>query len=591
MKKKRKLAWQIYSSYVLIILVALIAVAFYSSNALKQFYLRNVREELETHAAYFSTLLDGKFAVEYRQEIDALCKTVGEQLDNRFTVILRSGLVIGDSLEDPDRMDNHADRPEIQQAYAGEVGTSTRFSYTLERNMMYVAIPFQKDAAMIGVVRASTPVMAITQTLHTMYAEIAVTGIIVAILAAIVSLFVSYRITRPLEEMRNGAMRFAYGDLSHKILVPESYEIGALAETMNQMASQLEERIQTIIRQRNELEAVLTSMVEAVIMVDEEDRIVRCNHAAGQLFGINPDTCKQRSVQEVIRNASIQRFIIKTFKVPEPIEDVVTVHSGEERFLHAHGTLLSQSADLPPVALLVFHDITRLKQLENMRQEFVANVSHELKTPITAIEGFVETLLDGAISEPENGHKFLKIIERNAHRLKNIINDLLTLSKIEQQEKEEHIVLTEGSIKDVIDTAVQMCETSAQEKNVSLELICEERLRANINRDLLVQAVVNLLDNAIKYSDSRSQVRVRGGQKGADVVISVKDFGPGIPKEHLARLFERFYRIDKARSREIGGTGLGLAIVKHIATAHHGYATVKSTVEKGSTFSIRLPLQ
>lgn len=590
MKKHRKLVWHIYFSYGFIIFFALLAVTLYASYSLKQFHLGTIKNHLEAHTHYFSTLVGSKISPEYAREVDILCKTVGKQLSNRFTIILPSGLVIGDSMEDPARMDNHKNRPEIREALAGDVGVSTRFSSTVKQEMMYVAIPIRKGEEAIGVVRASMPVVTIKQTLSGMYREIALIGIFVAILAASISLVVSYRITKPLEKMRKGAIRFAYGDLHHRIYVSESHEIGILAETMNQMAVQLEERIQTVTRQRNELEAVLTSMTEAVMIVDQEERILRCNQAAGRIFGFNPETIAARSIQELIRNASIQRFVRRIFESETPVEDVVALNASNERFLHTHGTLLQEAADQTPVALLVFHDITRLKQLENMRREFVANVSHELKTPITSIEGFIETLQDGALNDPENAAKFLKIIERNAHRLNAIIDDLLMLSKIEQEEEGKQILLQEGNIKDVLDAAVMVCENVAQEKNVTITGQCTEEIRANVNRDLLVQAVVNLLDNAIKYSDPGGFINVRAMQADHEVVIAVEDSGCGIPAEHLPRIFERFYRVDKARSRKIGGTGLGLAIVKHIASAHHGRAAVESTPGEGSTFSIILPI-
>jgi two-component system phosphate regulon sensor histidine kinase PhoR len=576
---------------VLIIVLALFTVALYASNALKQFYLEKNREHLEAHAWHFRGLIEEKFSLDYGREVDSLCKTVGNQLSNRFTVILPSGLVFGDSMEDPSRMDNHKNRPEIRKALSGDIGTSTRFSHTVKQDMMYVAIPVKKDEKIIGVVRTSMPVTTIEQTFNVIYSKITVVGIGVAILAAIISFVVSYRITKPLEEMRKGALRYAHGDLNHRIYVPESREIGTLAETMNQMASQLAERIQIVTKQRNELEAVLTSMEEAVVIVDREERIVRCNQAAGKIFGFNPETFTHRSIQELIRNATIQRFVKKIFESEIHVEEVIVLNTPEERFLHAHGTLLHEAENRLPVALLVFHDITRLKQLENMRREFVANVSHELRTPITSIVGFIETLQDGAINDPENAGKFLNIVERNASRLNSIINDLLTLSKIEQGKEGEEIIFIEERIRDVLDAAVMACQKRANENQVTIHLQCDDKLCANINAALLEQAVVNLLDNAIKYSDPGSYVNVSAVQQEHDLIIAVEDFGCGISEEHLSRLFERFYRVDKARSRNLGGTGLGLAIVKHIANAHHGLAVVESIPGKGSIFSIKLPLQ
>jgi len=343
------------------------------------------------------------------------------------------------------------------------------------------------------------------------------------------------------------------------------------------------------MRQRNELEAVLANMVEAVITVDQDERIIRCNTAAAKLFGIAPEQISVRSIQEMIRNASIQRFVKKTFEAEGPHEDVLVLNFEQEQFLHVHGALLQREQGQSPEALFVFHDITRLKQLENIRREFVANVSHELRTPITSIVGFVETLQDGAIHDPENAKKFLKIIEKNAQRLNSIITDLLTLSRIEQGNEQEQIVLRRVRLKDVLESVILVCENRAEEHQVQLHLECPAGLWGNVNAPLLEQAIVNLVDNAIKYSDPGSSILLKAETKGQEMRIAVQDSGCGIPPEHLPRLFERFYRVDKARSRKLGGTGLGLAIVKHITNVHQGRVEVESTPGAGSAFSIILP--
>jgi two-component system phosphate regulon sensor histidine kinase PhoR len=446
-----------------------------------------------------------------------------------------------------------------------------------------------EEDALIGIIRTSMPVTAIEQTVHEIHTKILLAGLLIAILTTIISLLVSQRITQPLAEIRQGAVRYAQGDLTHKIFIPHSDELGILAETLNQMAAQLAERIDLVTRQRNELEGVLTNMVEAVMVVDQEEQIVRCNKAAGQLFKVNPQAVRHRTIQETIRNVNIQRFVKDTFTAPEPIEAVIKLEYEQEQFLHAHGTLLTGKGDQTTEALFVFHDITRLKQLENMRRDFVANVSHELKTPITSITGFIETLREGAINDPEHAHKFLSIIERNANRLNSIIDDLLTLSKIEQGTEKEQIVLTRRRLRDVLESAMVVCQQQAEEHQVTFELHCPAPLQAHLNAPLFEQAVVNLLDNAVKYSPPGSVVRLQAETLNGKIMISIQDQGSGIAAEHLPRIFERFYRVDKARSRKQGGTGLGLAIVKHIANVHHGYAAVESIPGIGSTFSIVVP--
>lgn len=590
MKKIRKLGWQIYLAFVVIIGSSLFGVVFYASHSFKDFYLRQTRETLEDHARQFRYLVNSRLSDPAQQSaLDTLCKRLGAEIGVRFTLILPSGVVVGDSMEAPARMDNHAQRPEIQRALDGTLGMSSRYSYTLEQDMMYVAVPLEREQTIIGVVRAAMPVTVFQQTLTFLYQEITLAGILIALFAALLSLFLSRYITKPLQEIQRGAERYARGELYHRIHLAGSEEIGALAEALNQMASQLAERIQTVMRQRNELEAVLTNMVEAVITVDQEERIIRCNTAAAKLFGIPPQQISLRSIQEMIRNASIQRFVKKTFKAEGPLEDVLVLNFEHEQFLHVHGTLLQREEGQFSEALFVFHDITRLKQLENIRREFVANVSHELRTPITSIVGFVETLQDGALHDPEHAKKFLKIIEKNAQRLNSIITDLLTLSRIEQGKEQEQIVLRRVRLKDVLESVILVCETRAEEHEVQLKLECPAPIRGRVNAPLLEQAIVNLVDNAIKYSEPGNSVLLKAETKEQEIRIVVQDSGCGISQEHLPRLFERFYRVDKARSRKLGGTGLGLAIVKHITNVHQGRVQVESTPGVGSAFSIILP--
>ena len=419
--------------------------------------------------------------------------------------------------------------------------------------------------------------------------KIALGGLIIALFAAVLSLIVSRRISRPIEEIKKGAECFARGDFECRLPVSNSEEIAGLSEAMKKMALQLDERINTIIRQRNEIEAVLSSMVEGVIAVDMEERVISMNHAAAHMFGCDPSKAQGRSVQEVIRNTVLQQFVTSALSSKEPVEKDIILSFDGDRFLSGHGTLLHDAQGKQIGALIVLNDVTRIRKLEKIRRDFVANVSHEIKTPITAIKGFVETLRDGAVKNLEDAERFLSIIEKHVDRLEAIIEDLLTLSRIEREAEREDVVLAEGRVKDVLETAIQICEVSAVTKKISIELSCGEDIVAKFDPPLLEQAFVNLLDNAIKYSDEGSLIQVEVTQTDHESIVRVRDQGCGIEKKHLPRLFERFYRVDKARSRQLGGTGLGLAIVKHIAQAHGGYVAVESLPGEGSMFSLHLP--
>jgi two-component system phosphate regulon sensor histidine kinase PhoR len=372
-----------------------------------------------------------------------------------------------------------------------------------------------------------------------------------------------------------------------------SLEVMTLATSMDRMAELLDEKIRAIETQRNQLDTVFSSMIESVIAIDLEERILSLNAAAARLLGIDREKAQGRYVQSVIRNPDLQRQIGKVLSTGEPVEEEIVLQDEEgKKLLQTRIVILSDGKSRSVGALVVMHDETSLRRLETIRRDFVANVSHELRTPITSIRGYVETLLDGALDNREDSINFLQIVLRQSDRLNAIIDDLLALSRIEKESREGEIALQEGPLYPVLAAALQTCQVEADKAAVKLVLECPESLLADMNDTLLEQAVVNLLVNAIKYSRQGDTVTLRafaaGDPSAKKAVISVRDTGCGIAKEHLPRLFERFYRSDRARSRAVGGTGLGLAIVKHIVQAHAGTIEVQSREGVGSEFRITL---
>jgi two-component system phosphate regulon sensor histidine kinase PhoR len=589
MAKKKSLLWHLFFSYLVIILLSVVAVTWYSTASIKKFLLRQVEGDLEERALLFRPMLLGHLSPLDERAIDDLCKTVGQTASTRITVILPWGKVVGDSDHDPAQMDNHFDRPEIAAALKGSRGVATRVSPTLGKEMMYVALALKKDQRTLGVLRTSIPVDDIGKTLDAIQKRIAFAGLIIAALAALLSLLLSHRIRRPIDDIEKGAESFARGEFDVHLPSSGVAEIEGLSETMKHMAGELREQIRTITEQRNELEAVLSSMVEGVFGVDQEERLLGMNPSAARILECNPAAAQGRTIQEVIRLSELQRFVVGALSSEEPVEKDVVLYGEAERIVRAHGAPLRDAEGKRVGVLIVLNDVTRLAKLENIRKDFVANVSHEIKTPITAIKGFVETLQEGQNQDPEDVRRFLGIIHRHVDRLEAIVEDLLALSRIEKEAETEEITLEEHLVRVILARAIQACENKAEAKKIRLELDCREDLKGRVNPALLEQAVVNLIDNAINYTEEGKSVTIRAREGEQEILIQVEDHGSGIERKHLDRIFERFYRVDKSRSRKLGGTGLGLSIVKHIMEAHGSRVSVESQPGRGSTFTLHLP--
>lgn len=588
--KKKTLLWQLYPTYLIILVASLLVVSWYASASLKDFYFNRTSKDLHARAKLTENIISPYFVSRDISNISMLCKKLGAETETRITVIDVAGKVLGDSDEDWEKMEDHSDRPEIKQALMqNTVGVETRFSHTLRQNMMYVALPVKVDGKTIGVIRTSVSVSSIDKILRAIYFEIARDGIVVAIVAAVISLIISRRITDPLEQLKRGADSFAKGDFSHKINVPNTLEVSLLAEAMNKMASELDARIKTITEQKNELEAILSSMVEGVLAVDSNGHIISINKAASELLNVETEKARGRNIEEFIRYPQLQQFIKDTIISSAPTKADIFMSINQGRYFQLHGTSLLDGENGKTV-VIVLNDITELRKLEKVRSDFVANVSHELKTPVTSIKGFVETLLDSPLDQPEQTKHFLEIIQRQSNRLNAIIEDLLSLSGLEEESEKRNIKLETQNLNSVIDEVVELASSKAEQSNVKLTIDCPEGAKGRINSDLLEQALLNLVNNAIKYSPQNSEVVIKVLTDDRYVAISVQDQGCGIEKKHLSRIFERFYVVDKARSRKLGGTGLGLSIVKHIALVHGGFVGVESTFGKGSTFTIQLPL-
>jgi two-component system phosphate regulon sensor histidine kinase PhoR len=584
--------WQIFPSYLVITLLTLIAFYINVSFLIDRFFINQTRQTLEVRAQLAWEVMETSLEAMNLEQIDAACKKLGQETKTRITVIDSSGKVLGETDRDPLTMESHLMRPEVQQALKGQVGFDVRPSTTLQQRMMYVAVPVLRNNQVVTIVRTSIPLIEIQHTLNELARSVIQYGVIIALILAVISLWYSWRLSRPLVALQIGAQEFTQGRLTHKLDVSGNGEIAELAKTMNTMAEELDRRIQFAIGQQNEQQAVFTAMLEGVIAFDTSGKCLTLNTAAAKMLGLDVSNAIGRTIGELIRNSDLQLFVQNAFQSALSAEQFILMPQPgrQELYLQVRTSALLDSSDKYIGALIVLNDMTRIYRLEQVRRDFVANVSHELKTPVTSIQGFIETLQDGAANNPEDAKRFLGIIARQTDRLNSIIEDLLLLSELEQQGETVQVPTETSNIRQILTESVELCRHKAEQRNVQIHTECPSDLTAKVNPSLLEQAVLNLADNAVKYSNPGGEIIIRAEVQQDQLMIHVQDFGSGIAPEHQERIFERFYRVDKARSRQLGGTGLGLAIVKHIAQYHKGTVSVQSTPGKGSVFTLALPL-
>jgi two-component system phosphate regulon sensor histidine kinase PhoR len=584
-----RLLWKIYAGYAAVILLSSILLGGLVTQWIKSDSLDDIRSQLQSQALMLKAIAT-KTSGDKNSALQNQIRELGLEIGSRLTLIGADGDVVADSRENPASMDNHANRPEILSARSHGYGSSTRYSDTIKTNMMYYAIPLSEDGRRSGYVRTSISLAKVDEKLSRLNEAVAIGAGIAVIAALVFGYFMALGFSRPIESMTKAAESIAEGRYEEKLEEKRDDEIGALAKALNRMAGNLKERIETISGERNKLEAILDGMVEGVIAINSDELIVHINKTACDIAGASLSQSVGKPLWEVIQIKELNDIISRTLKEKAKVEKEISIigKTGDRHIQIISSPTFTLEGAISG-AVIMLHDITELYALDRIRRDFVANVSHELKTPITAIRALIETIIDDENISEEDKKSFHIKIKKQSIRLSTLVSDVLTLARIESGKgaTDNKNIDLRDLVNDVIGSL--FIENKESEIKVVPEIV-NEPVKIVGDEEAIIEAVRNLTDNALKYTPANGVVYIRLKAIDGKAIIEVEDSGVGIEPAHQQRIFERFYRVDKARSRELGGTGLGLAIVKHVAISHGGRVELQSESGKGSLFRIILPL-
>ena len=588
---RRRIALKLTLTLVGFVAVTSLVAGLYLNRALEAFAVESLETRLSSVAAVLHDEARDAFRTTARPgSPQDLAIRVARSTGARVTLIALDGRVIGESERgagDLASLENHAERREVRAALAGRTGRDLRRSATVDAPLLYVATPLWDGGRVAGVLRLALPLSAVTASYETLHEGMLVGGALALLVALGIGVFVAGRVTRPVVEMQSIARQMSEGSFLVRAPTRSTDEIGTLGRSLNVMAGRLREKIEDLEREQAKTTAILDAMVEGVIAVDGQEHVLLMNERARAMFGLRSARGEGKPFLEVIRNADLHE-IFRGVEEASPMSREVVLTSPAPRILAINAVRLGLAGERAGV-VMVLHDVTALRQLERVRTEFVANVSHELRTPLTAIQGYLETLLSGALEERDNARRFLEIVLRHSERLGRLLNDLTDLSNIELGKvalRREPV-----SVAEVVASVLTIIGPRAARTRIAVTADIPDDLPAvSADRDRLAQVLINLVDNAVKYTPDGGTVTVTARELADGTVeVAVADTGIGIPPAELPRITERFYRVDKARSRELGGTGLGLAIVKHLVVAHGGELRIESEPERGTTVRFTLP--
>lgn len=585
--KKMGLARRLLFFYAIIFITVLMAADWTLSKILQARDFQKLQDNLSRQSMLIREIAAPllKTPPKLQTEIKKLAVATGV----RITIVNDRGMVLADSSEAEEaisRMENHATRPEIAAALRGAIGTSTRYSMTLKSPMLYLAFPISEGSQILGVVRTAMQKTQIYEILNPIRSLVLLTAVLSIGIILLISFFYSRHLANRIGSITSVAERYAKGDLSQKILIGGRDELKMLAETMNQMALSLRLKIAALENEQTKIAAILRHMSEGILAIDRQKHCVLANPAAEKFFSCRSEEVLGKSLLEITRNLEVEKIVDRAFREQKNLTGGIRIMAPEEKELFVQVVIMQSMQNLG--GILVFHDVTELRRFEKTRKEFVANVSHELRTPLTSIKGFIETLLHQPPKDAKTYEKFLTTLTEETDRLTRLVEDILTLSEIEQKEllmKKDRLDLSLE-----FERVLESFQTQIQRKNIAVQNeTAGQTLIATGDRDKIHQVFSNLIDNAIKFNRPRGSIKIHGCSKSEGVTLTIEDTGIGIPEEATKRVFERFFRVDKTRSKELGGTGLGLAIVKHIMEAHGGRAFCESRLGQGTSFSVFFP--
>ncbi|WP_271396797.1 two-component system histidine kinase PnpS [Salinicoccus roseus] len=586
----KRLWFRIASAFFILILVLIFILGFFLAALLKNAYTDMTRNHLVENAEMVTQLIVASDSYGEREQLQELIQNFEQPIQMRFTVVDTEGVVLADSENDPAEMNNHFNRPEIQDVLEQDeaFGESIRYSTTQDFNMMYVALPLVSEGETVGAVRTSLSLGVIDDAMNRLWFSLSIALGLMFLIAAIASTMLARSITRPIDSIMNVTSRLRKNDYSSRVNTEAKGEIGDLSQSINALAASLQRQMKEIEENEQQLTSIISNMVSGVMLVNQDGKVELLNSAMERFLSQHKGNLIGQPYEKVGERFALSPHIHAVFETNEKVHEEVHSYYPQERIMDAHLAPYYGQGWQQRGVIVVLHDITEIRRLEKMRSDFVANVSHELKTPVTSVRGFSETLMSGEVTDEETTKQFLKIIHDESQRLDRLIRDLLNLSKIERQKMPLNLeTLNMTALVHEVSVTLQ---GAIEEKRTRLVLPDPSKdVYLQGDEDRLRQIILNLVGNGINYTAEGGTVTVSLKENVEKVRLIIKDDGIGIPEESLPRIFERFYRVDRARSRHSGGTGLGLAIVKHLIESHHGEIEVESREGEGTTFTVILP--